>query len=314
MPTGGALKSTSDQSFEPAADNGTLHQSSGAEKLRDSSKPVQGADETPVAPLQKAANTEQGIRSTASVVLAPVQIDCFEHFDVRFSGNAADLSQLRPKARSVLYYLACHHERLVPEESLIGALWPDMEISSARHNLQVAVSAVRRLLAPTASVGRNEILRREGRCYVLSLPPGSEVDVQGFERALDACRTTRTISSTSEIAGHLRTALSLYKGQRGLIPEAGTAEWILPLRDQYAYEVQQAALQLAEIEIKSGAYPAALALTKRVLHRDPYNDAGWRTLIKTHETAGDRAEAARAQRAYQLLLESVADSSRANSA
>ena len=79
----------------------------------------------------------------------------------------------------------------VHHESIEDALWPDADADASARNLHVAMAALRRALEPAAVRGSFQLLRREGDAYLFDAPPGSEVDILQFERAVAAGRAVR---------------------------------------------------------------------------------------------------------------------------
>ena len=90
--------------------------------------------------------------------------------------------ELRPKSFEVLRYLAERARRVVPKESLIGAVWPDVTVTD--DSLTRCIGEVRRALADK----RGEVLKTvPRRGYMLDLPVVAETvatDDDGLDQEL----------------------------------------------------------------------------------------------------------------------------------
>jgi DNA-binding SARP family transcriptional activator len=197
---------------------------------------------------------------------------------------------------SVFRLLALHTPRPVHRETLLQ-LWPGLPEEQATHSLQVAVSSLRSLLVPDAPRGSARMVERIGDSYALSLPPGSCVDVVDFSAAVASADRDR---GTAAEADALARAVALYRGD--LLPEEGTAEWVVRERDGFRLRAAAACARLAELHLVAGAPDAAAAAARRGIEIDPYADASWRLLVRAYERTGDAAAAARARREYAAVL------------
>lgn len=227
----------------------------------------------------------------------PMTLRCFGGFELRFPHRGLDWRQLRPRAATMLRLLAVHAGQPVHRETIIGALWPDAPLAQATHNLQVAVSMLRRFLEPESPRGEARIVTRHGDAYALTPPPGSRVDVVGFAEALRDARQARTVDA-ERLA--LQRALNTYQGD--LLPGDGPAEWVVADRERLRVQAGNAAGRLAELEFTRGDIAAAVAAAQRSLEIDPFRDTSWRLLIEAYQMLGDAAAAARARRDYADML------------
>ncbi len=123
-----------------------------------------------------------------------LRLRCLGGFSLTVDGHPIDLGAVRPRARAALRLLAMRADRAVHRETIIEALWPEIDAGTGAHNLQVVVSSLRRLLEPDAPRGASSLLVREGDAYRLALPAGAEVDVIAFETAAADARGARSRS------------------------------------------------------------------------------------------------------------------------
>jgi DNA-binding SARP family transcriptional activator len=213
---------------------------------------------------------------------------------LRLRGEWVPLDRLRPKARSILAMLAASTGEAVHRDTICAAMWPDADPDAARRRLQVAVSAIRRLVEPDAARGEAQVMIRVGDGYALRLPPGHESDLARFERA------ARAASGSAGSQDTWVQALAAYGGD--LLPSEGDAEWVLPLRDRLRSEAVRVATRLAEHRLAAGDHPGAVEASEAGLRIDPYRDPLWQCLIEATAASGDQAAHAQARRRYRAVL------------
>jgi SARP family transcriptional regulator, regulator of embCAB operon len=98
----------------------------------------------------------------------------------------------------------------------------------------------------------------------------------------------------------LRQALGCYGGD--LLPEDGSAEWVVAERDRLRLAAADAGEQLARAEAAAGDVGTAVEQARRALTFDTYRDSTWRLLIQLHERAGDLSAAHAVRRQYGKVL------------
>jgi DNA-binding SARP family transcriptional activator len=230
-------------------------------------------------------------------------VGCFGGFSLRNDGVGVDLSRVRPQARTVLRILSLNAGRPVHRERLAGILWADLDTPAALHALQVSVSSLRGALQVECQSGGQQLLVRQGEAYALVLANGSAFDLADFDRTLHAASRARSAGDHPGAAEELRHAVELYTGE--VLPEDGPAEWVTDTRERYRLRAAEAAASLAGLELALGNPADAAAAATRSVEIDPWRDESWRTLVETFRRLGDPAAAERAQRRYELILNSL---------
>lgn len=239
---------------------------------------------------------------TGRIAPAPVRLRCLGGFSLVIEGRTVDESAAKPMERALLHMLAIRAGEQVHREALIEALWPEAEPDAGLHRLQVAVSALRRLLAADQGAPR-QLLAREGDSYRLALPEDSDVDVWQVDAFLRHAGTARTTGqSTPEVAA-LSAALAAYVGP--LLPGDGPADWVVGPRAALQAAVADAAARLANLYLDSGEHQAAVEAARTGLSLDRYRDELWQHLIEAAERSGHHAEAGQARRAYAAVLDEL---------
>lgn len=254
-------------------------------------------------PVPEAPSGERGrVESPVEADRRPmsVRVRCFGPLEVSVGGITVDLEGIRPKARSVLRILILGGGRPVHRDVLIESLWPDHGLEAAAHNLQVAVSSLRRMLEPGSARGASSVIERCGDCYRFVPIDRSDVDLWA---ALDSMTRGRALlrgGADSEAARALDYALCLVVAE--LFEEESHSEWLESSRSLLAQELADASESLADAYIRSGSFGAAADVCKRGLRFDRYRDHLWRRLIAALREDGQVAAARRAEVRYEAML------------
>ncbi|MBD8063474.1 BTAD domain-containing putative transcriptional regulator [Oceanitalea stevensii] len=274
-------------------------------------RPTAPSPDTPAPPTPPSAATPPADPSTSGPSAAsppepgsrpaPVlTVRCFGELQLLVDGRVPDLSGIRPRARTVLRFLAVHAGRPVHRELIADALWGELDPAAAMHNLQVSVSSLRAALEPGVPGRHSRIVVRDGESYMLALGPGSTSDVVEVDEALSAAaRAARRGDVTGQRAA-LNAVLAVYAGD--VLPEEGPADWLVPTRERYRTRVAEAAALLAELALTAGDHAEAVRAAQRSVDIDEYRDDAWRTLVAALRAAGEPAAAERAARSYSQVL------------
>ncbi len=232
----------------------------------------------------------------------PLVVRCLGGFSLEVAGRDLDWRLLRPRAATALRLLAMHAGLPVHRETLLAALWPDVPVAPATHNLQVAVSSLRSFLEPGQARGSTLVVR-QGDAYALVLPAGGSADVATFRNALRDAQQARAEHRAEALRDALRAAVAAYGGD--LLPGDGPAEWVTAERERLRTQAAAAAAELAEAELAQARWEDAVAAAGRSLEIDRFLDASWRLLITACTRAGDAAAAERARRGYAEVLDDL---------
>lgn len=224
---------------------------------------------------------------------------CLGGFRLEHAGRPLDLNALKPKVRGTLRLLAASAGRPVHVETIVDALWPDVDLGVGKRNVQVAISSLRKALEYHAP-GGGALVQREGATYRLEVLRWGSYDVDDFTGALHQARTAAHRGETEQAAAAATQALEAYGGD--LLPEEGPAEWVVRPRTHLREEALEAAALLARCSLDLDHAEGAIAACQRGLTIDRYHDGLWRLLASAHEAMSDRAAAERTRRAYSAVL------------
>jgi DNA-binding SARP family transcriptional activator len=230
-----------------------------------------------------------------------IRLRCFGGFSLETEGRAVDDSAAKPKERALLHLLAMRAGERVHREELIEALWPEADPDAGLHRLQVAISALRRLLGAGAESAAS-LLTRQGNAYGLAVPDDSDCDIWRFSARLRQASAFRNISVREE-SDALEAALADYGGP--LLPDDGPAEWVVGRRSMFQDAAADASARLANLRLERGELRAAAESARVGLSMDRFRDDLWKLLIDATDRCGYHAEAGQARRAYAAVLDEL---------
>jgi DNA-binding SARP family transcriptional activator len=230
----------------------------------------------------------------------PLTIRLLGGFGLDIDGRPVDLSSVRPRARALLRLLCLNAGSAIHHEAIEALLWPEADPEASSRNLHVAIASLRRILEPGSARGSFQLLRRDGDAYRLALADGAEVDLQRFQRALEAGRLATERGDDDGALTWYAEALDAYAGD--LLPEDGPVEWVADRREQARLGTVEASQRIAEIHLLRGDTEGAARAASAGLRIERYHDPLWRLLIRSRDEAGDQGAASRARSAYDQML------------
>jgi DNA-binding SARP family transcriptional activator len=199
------------------------------------------------------------------------------------------------KAASLLGRLAYRPDRCFTREELIAEFWPDDDLSTARHKLSVALSALRQALEPPGTVEGSVL--SAGRHTVQLTTGAVEADVTLFRSALGQARQA---AGPHERRAHLLAAVALYRGE--LLPGFYDS-WILPEQQYISGVFIQAVHELVGLAEAEGDAPGAIEVALHAAGAEPLSEELACELLRLLLATARPAEALRF---YQRLEERLA--------
>lgn len=228
-----------------------------------------------------------------------LSVNCLGRFAISVQGRDLSLEVLRPKARCLLKMLAIHTDSAVHREAIVDGLWPDGDAASGIHNLQVAISAVRKMLT-AAGVPDDLGVQRQGEAYRLVLSTRDSSDLAQFLEWSATAKLAATRNDHEAAHAAATQALALYGGE--LLAEDGPLEWIVTQRAWLSAQREAMAAIVADRCVQSGQYKDAIDVCEATILERPYADELWRILIQANKQRGDLAAAGKAQLRYDKVL------------
>ncbi len=222
-------------------------------------------------------------------ILGPLEV-------VSEKGDRLDLG--RPQQRLLLGMLLLDANRVVSPDSLIEGLWGEHAPRTARHTLQTHVYRLRRLLE---AGGQPRILLARDGGYLLET---DQIDVLTFERLVAQGREDLRRERPREAAGHLNSALSLWR-DRPLVdldlPARRTGR-LSRLEELYL----GASEDRIEADLLLGRSSQVVAELESLVLDHPLRERFWEQLMLALFRSGRQGDALRAfQRARRVLAEEL---------
>lgn len=214
------------------------------------------------------------------------------HLEVVADGQVLDLVGTRQQ--TVLACLLLHPGQLVSVERLSMVVYGKTPPSTARNQIQIAISSLRRLLAEN----RDDIIQTQSGGYLLKVN-GHQLDSHMFEASVQEARDARD-------AGDADAAITLYKGALAL--------WRGPaLNGIYSQELESAATRLNELRINTkedcidlelarGRHHEVINELTALVEEHPLRERLHAQLMLALYRAGRQAEALHAYRTVRQLM------------
>lgn len=202
------------------------------------------------------------------------------------------------KVEALLVYLACTG-RPKAREVLAELLWEERSQSQGLSNLRVALSSLRKQLAPYLLVTRDTV----------GLDPQARVwlDTAELERQLASVRDQRGPFAAGIVAG-AKQALALYRGDflEGfyLRESSGFESWMALERERIRAVYEQLAQWLLEVLLENESWHETIEWGERWISLGQTPEPAYRALMQAYSGLGD---AANVSAVYQRCMQSLAD-------
>lgn len=222
---------------------------------------------------------------------APLGIKMLGAFEIRKGEEKISSKQwINKKALKIIKYLAAHREEgPVQRDVLMDLFWRDMEIEKATHNLNTALTALRRTLEPYSPWGGSSYLLPEGSALRLNLGNGGYVDIELFRQFLQEAERAERSGDEEAYLLKLMEAEEIYKGD--FLVEDLYEDWCLPLREKFRREYINLLKKLAEEFQRRGDINKAIHYVDRLLEKDPCREEWYKWLMELYLDLGDKTSA-----------------------
>lgn len=191
------------------------------------------------------------------------------------------------KGQALLIYLAVTGQRH-SRSALAGLLWGDMPEESARANLRLALSKLRKFIPDYLEATRLEIVFKPQHAYRL--------DVAEFEKLL----------KTDHSGGLDVHAVALYRGdflEDFILPNAPEFDfWAAAQRERLHQLAVNALLKQILAAEETRNVQEGLAAARRLLHIDPWHENGHRTMMRLLSADGQRNAALTQYETFSSVL------------
>jgi DNA-binding SARP family transcriptional activator len=197
------------------------------------------------------------------------------------------------KAANLVKLLALAVDHRMHKEQVMELLWPELGSEAAANNMHYALHCARRALEPDTRARAFHYLLLGGETLALCPEGHLSVDVECFEEAATAARSTR------EPAAY-RAAIELYAGD--LLPQDRYEGWAEDRRQELRSDYLALLAELAQLDEEDGKIGPAIEALRRITAEEPTNEDAHIRLIRLYDLAGRRQEALRQYERLEMVL------------
>lgn len=211
-----------------------------------------------------------------------LRIELLGQFRIIHDGQP--VSRIHVRQQELLTYLILNRHRQRSRQQIASLFWPDSTDTQALTNLRRELHSVRRVLPQAdhfVSIESGTVRWREA--------PDFGCDVCDFEVA----------SAQGSLEG-LLDAARLYQGD--LLPDC-YQDWIAPERERLRGMLVDVLRRLVHMLEEQRAYADATQHARRLVAVEPLDEEAYRTLMRLHALAGDRAAALHTYHTCATVLE-----------
>ncbi len=195
--------------------------------------------------------------------------------------------------------LALNANHVVPVEQLIDAVWNTAPPTTARAQIQICVSALRRIFV---EAGAPLQIRTRSPGYQLEIPP-EHLDTEQFAGLVAAARAHAGAGRNSEAVATLRTALGLWRG-----PALAGLQSDLVRRgaDQLEHARLAVVMERIQLDLALGRHEEVIGELTALVDEHPLRERLYESLMLALYRSGRQAEALEVcRRARQTLVEEL---------
>ena len=226
-----------------------------------------------------------------------LRIHFFGRFELLHNGEEVVHLGRNARALAILKYLLAHRKgRPVPQDYLMGWLWPESDLKRARWSLNSAIYALRKLLGSCLpSLSASGTILFEGGSYRLSPQVGLNADTDEFDVHYEEGHRLENAGRVSEAVTEYEKAVELYRGD--YLSEDLYEEWTVIERERLLDAYKDSLRKLSVHYMQTGYLRESIQTCYRVLEKDSCDEATHCLLIECYIRLGQRG---RALRQYRL--------------
>ncbi|GAB1692442.1 AfsR/SARP family transcriptional regulator [Krasilnikovia sp. M28-CT-15] len=203
------------------------------------------------------------------------------------------------RQRIVLAVLALNADRVVPVDHLIDAVWGGNPPHTARSQIQISVSVLRRLFG---EAGCPDAIITRSPGYTLRLD-AAEVDSLHFARLIAEARRQAAAGAPAEAAATLRTALALWRGDAlSNVPSEMVRRAATVLEDQRVSAIEER----IHLDLALGAHQNVISELQALVTEHPLRERLYVFLMLALYRSGRQSDALKtARRAREVLTDEM---------
>jgi DNA-binding SARP family transcriptional activator len=233
--------------------------------------------------------------------LATLRIYLTGRISVEHAQSVIDERDLSGRqGRLALAFLASERHRPVSKDQLVEVIWPDEAPREVDIALSAILSKLRGLLKRTSPSAAIEVL---SGTVQFRLPPDAWVDIEHAANAMEEADGAIRAGNRHVAWGHAVTLVIITR--RPFLP-GEDAPWIERRRGRLRAMLVRGLSALSQISAANDEHALAVQYATEVLEVEPFQESGYRQLMRLHAGMGNRAEALRVfGRCRELLREEL---------
>jgi DNA-binding SARP family transcriptional activator len=193
----------------------------------------------------------------------PIGVDLFGPLRIHTHGGEVRTG-LRRKARELLAFLLLHPEG-VTRDTVIEALWPEIDPARGAERAKTAIQNLRHTLRAAAGLDGATVIEWAGERWRVNAAL-VDCDVWRFQAALAAASAAPDDPAKTAA---LERATAAYHGS---LLEGADYDWAEPAREELRRQAADAAGRLAELRERASDGDGALTALEAAAGWDPYNE------------------------------------------
>ncbi|MCU0486326.1 MAG: winged helix-turn-helix domain-containing protein [Anaerolineales bacterium] len=201
-----------------------------------------------------------------------------------FQGEEAIVEWDSLKSKAIFKYLLAHRGTPVKKDILMEVFWPEATPESAPRNLHQAIYSLRQTLRGKQPAFQH--IRFENECYFFNPTLEVWLDIEEFEKHVQAAQSLEAAGKLPEAIEHYTAAESLYQGD--FLDEDLYDDWPKARRTHLQSTYLEIANRLTCYYLQMGMHPPAVALCRKVIAMDACNEEAHRQLICCYLAQGQR--------------------------
>jgi DNA-binding SARP family transcriptional activator/tetratricopeptide (TPR) repeat protein len=194
----------------------------------------------------------------------------------------------------VLAMLLLEAGRVVPVDRLIDALWADEPPPTAKAQLQIIISALRRLLVPLAD---QDVIVTRSSGYLIRIPHEA-LDLHRFDRLVSEA-TAEADQRPAEAVQRLRTALALWRGSAAMGVGSRIVEHAATRLNEWRLTTLE---KCHELELSLGRHRDIIAELREMVAEHPLRERLRAHLMLALYRSGRQSEALETYRELRQIL------------
>jgi DNA-binding SARP family transcriptional activator/tetratricopeptide (TPR) repeat protein len=233
---------------------------------------------------------------------ATIEIRTLGGFEARRDGELIRVTAWGSRrARDLVKILVSRRGHHVAREQLMELLWPEEDPARTSRRLSVMISTARTVLDPDRRLDPPGGIGADRDAVWLALPTDA-VDVERFlASAADGLALVATDGAAAQAV--LIAATEAYRGD--FLEDDPYADWAVALREEARNVYIEAEHALARLSAQAGTVDDVARHLRRVLEREPYDEAAHLGLVEGLARSGRPADARRAYRAYVARMDEL---------